>query len=83
MQMLAISWLSNRSISAIVHYQGGRLQNGDVFSFLRVLEEDFEILLDNSILKRNERKTFTVTRKSEFTQLLVSKDNSVSARNKF
>jgi len=42
---------------------GGRLRNGDVFSFLsEVSEEDLEIYaLDNSIPEKTKRRTVTVT----------------------
>lgn len=52
----------------------GRLPNGDVFSFLKSLE-NLEISQDNSILQRTQGKTFTTTR-CETSKLLNELSNA-------
>ena len=69
----------------------GRLQNGDIFSFLRRFGGSLEALLDNSVPRKTKRRKFTVARVSnvkiteqtderEFTTESLANENSVSAR---
>ena len=57
-----------------------RLQNGDIFSFLRSFGGSLETLLDNSIPAKAKRREFTVAYSDVSSQLKVSDENSVRAR---
>ena len=54
---------------------GGRLQNGDMFSFLRSFGGSLKILLDNSAPEKTKRRKFTVT--GEFKERDFAKAGSL------